>query len=218
MDGACEAEQTTLGPPDVFSARHLLLECLEEETEQLLGIIRSYVRRFNLALGDQAVTVALEVLQEVAVEALEHADRFAIRHTRQPRAWLLGIALNVIRRKRVEEARRSRREWQLGRLSGLHPEAANEHELLDQLMQSQAEDPEQEFLSKEQVSAMLSLVAEEDREILRLAFLEGFQREALAQWLGTAPSTARMRLHRALGRLRSAWRQYDTPEKGVGDE
>jgi len=52
---------------------------------------------------------------------------------------------------------------------------------------------------------MLSLVSEEDQQVLRLALLEEVKAEALAQRLGTTIGTARMRLHRALRRLRTAW-------------
>lgn len=84
----------------VSQARRLLLAFLTEHTATLLGSFRSYVQRMGLAQGQAIPTVALDVLQEVAVEALAHVDRFDPE--RQPMAWLLGIGMNVIRRKRLK--------------------------------------------------------------------------------------------------------------------
>ena len=50
----------------------------------------------------------------------------------------------------------------------------------------------------------------EDQQLLRLAILEDYEREALARKLGVTPGTARMRLHRALRRLRVAWYEQQT--------
>ena len=50
--------------------------------------------RMGLAQGQAMPDVALEVFQEVAVEALDHVDRF--RPDGQPMAWLLGITVKMI--------------------------------------------------------------------------------------------------------------------------
>ncbi len=85
-----------------------LIMFLTENTAPLLGTLRSYVQRMGLARGDDVPTIALEVLQEAVVEALKHADRFI--PTGQPMAWLLGISVNVSKRKKAELAQRARRE------------------------------------------------------------------------------------------------------------
>lgn len=78
--------------------------------------------------------------------------------------------------------------------------------------------PEQLVESDEQVSALLSLVSEQDRQILQLAFLEDFDRESLAHRLGTSNGAARMRLHRALNNLRLAWNaQQERLREGGSD-
>ena len=52
-----------------------------------------------------------------------------------------------------------------------------------------------------------------------LAFVQGFEREALAQKLGISPGATRVRLHRALKRLRLAWsEQYLKSQKGESNE
>ncbi len=92
-----------------------LLECIEQNVESLLGSISLYARRMRLDGEADARGMAVEILQETVVEALDHADSFTA--TRQPVAWLLGIAVNVIRRKKVEQAKHARREISLGLLA-----------------------------------------------------------------------------------------------------
>jgi DNA-directed RNA polymerase specialized sigma24 family protein len=82
---ADKARSVTFKPPTITAS---------DNVASLLGIIRSYVKRMGLASGEDVSAVALEVLQEVVLEALDHAGRF--NPTGQPMAWLLGIAMNVI--------------------------------------------------------------------------------------------------------------------------
>ncbi len=187
------------------ASRYRLLVFIADHTTPLYGTIRSYVARMEPVPSIDTGSVALEVMQEMVVEALSHASSFD--STRQPMAWLLGIALNIMRRRRSEEARRHRREVSLARLSLLHPELESESDLLDSIHHSAESGPEQLLESDEQARALLSLVPEKDQEILRLAILEDFDREALASRLGTTNGAARMRLHRALDHLRLAWKE-----------
>jgi RNA polymerase sigma factor (sigma-70 family) len=203
-------------PETSQDTKRLLLECIQDNMTVLLSTIRLYVRRMGLAVGMDVQTVALDVLQEVVVEALEHADRFAPE--RQPLAWLLGIAINMIKRKKVEQAKQAHREVLFGRLFAQRSDELSESELLDQINPPTMDGPEQAFEMDEQVQAMLSLVSEEDQQMLRLALLDGFKRDALAQQLGISAGATRMKLHRALSRLRAAWfAQQQTAQKGEHD-
>lgn len=206
-------------PPDTSEARMRLLTCLSDETTVLLGAIRLYVRQSGLAQGAEMNGVALEVLQEVAIEALAHADRFMA--DQRPIAWLLGIAINIIRRRKVERAKRSQRERPLrGLLAFPNSNSLDESEILDQVLPASTAGPEQIVEADEQGYELLALAPQEDREVLRLAFLEGFNRNDIAARLGVTPGAARMRLHRALGHLRAAWqaRHEKLEEGGSGDE
>ena len=75
-----KARSVTLNTP-ADSDNTKLIECIADNVASLLGIIRSYVMRMGLARGEEVSTVALEVLQEVVLEALDHADRFILRPT-----------------------------------------------------------------------------------------------------------------------------------------
>lgn len=199
------------------AARQQLIAFIAENTAPLLGTLRSYVQRMGLASGDDVATVAAEVLQETVVEALGHAQRFD--PTRQPMAWLLGIALNLMRRKKVELAKRSQRELSITQFSARQMELVSEDELFDGLINHVATlaGPEQEFEADEQARAILALVSPDDQQVLRLAFLLDFEREALAQRLGITPVAARVRLHRALSRLRAAWHAQQTADQRAAD-
>ncbi|MHB8599508.1 MAG: RNA polymerase sigma factor [Ktedonobacteraceae bacterium] len=198
------------------ATKQQLLEFLSEHTAPLLGTLRTYVQRLGLVMGDEASVVALDVLQETVVEALSHADRFDA--TRQPMAWLLGIAVNVIKRKKVEQAKRVRRELLLGSLSARYPEVASESDMLDLLIPATVAGPEQAVEADERACEMLSLVSLDDQQVLRLAFLEDFEREALARRLGTTTGAAGMRIHRALARLRMALNEQKKRRRGAEDE
>ena len=194
-----------------------IIEFITDNVASLLGIIRSYVKRMGLASGEDVPAVAIEVLQEVVLEALDHIDRF--NSTGQPMAWLLGIAINVIKRNKAELIKRSQRELSMSEISPLHEEHLSESELFDQLAANSSAEPDQEIAANEQAELLLSLVSPEDQRILMLAFLQGFEREALAQKLGISAGATRVRLHRALKRLRLAWsEQYLTPQKGESNE
>jgi RNA polymerase sigma-70 factor, ECF subfamily len=194
-----------------------IIEFITNNAGSLLGIIRSYVQRMGLASGEEVSAVALEVLQEVVLEALDHADRF--NPTGQPMAWLLGIAMNVIKRNKAELVKRSQRELSMSDLSPMQEEHLSESELFDQLAANSYAGPDQEIAANEQAELLLSLVSPEDQHILMLAFLQGFEREALAQKLGISPGATRVRLHRALKRLRLAWSELHlNSQKGESNE
>jgi RNA polymerase sigma-70 factor (ECF subfamily) len=180
-----------------------LLESIQEHAARLLGTLRLYVLRAGLAYGEQAQVVALELLQETVVEALDHADRY--RRDSQPMAWLLGIAINLMKRRKVANARQAQREVLLGKLVLQTPQLISEADLLDRLIAFPQAGPEQQIEADEQARDLLALVSIEDQRVLRLALLADCDCEALARYLGTNPGTARMRQHRALKRLRAAW-------------
>src|SRR5438874_6668485 len=213
-----KASSVTFKTPTVTASDNTkIIECITDNVAPLLGILRSYVKRMGLASGEEVPAAAVEVLQEVVLEALDHADRF--NPAGQPIAWLLGIAINVIKRKNAELAKRSQRELSMSDLSLKQEEHLSESELFDQLMANSSAGPEQEIAANEQAELLISLVSPEDQHILMLAFLQGFEREALAQKLGISPGATRVRLHRALKRLRLAWSdQHLKSQEGESDE
>ena len=196
---------------DVSAETHAALHhLLQEQSAFFLGIISSYVVRMDLARVETVQNVTLTVWQETVIEVLTHPGPFA--RASQPRAWVLAVAANVLKRKRHEMARLSRHEQPLG---GQLADDADMQEgaFFDRFADLVVPGPEQEVEAQEQVHEMLSLVSAEDRHILRLAILYDLDGQVLAHALGVQPSTARSRLHRALARLRAAWIRHEQHTK-----
>jgi RNA polymerase sigma factor (sigma-70 family) len=190
----------------------LLRHFIESETPALLGTLQVYVVRAGFVHGQGATLAAVELLNRVVVEALEHADRF--RPTGQPRAWLLGIAANLIKREQAERARRERREPLVSDMVPDLQDVLSEDELFDRLATMAATDPGKDLERDDAVAAILGHVSERDQAIVRLAILHGLDGKAVAQELGIKPGAARVRLHRALNRLREALAQAENAEDG----
>jgi RNA polymerase sigma-70 factor (ECF subfamily) len=181
----------------------LLRQFIAEKNEALLGTLRLYVVRAGLAGGRDAAPAATELLNQVVVQALAHAERF--RPSGQPMAWLLGIAANLIRRRQAERATRNRREPLVRDLYAGVQDAWSEDELFDRVASLDVGEPIADWEANEAASAILAHVSEDDGRVLRLAILYDLNGRALAQELGITPGAARVRLHRALNRLRAAW-------------
>ena len=175
----------------------LLCRFVENNADLLLRTLRIYAKR----AGFNETEAAKELLNEVLIEALEHAERFD--SSRQPMAWLLGIAANLISRKKTKTARRNKHEI-LARACAGNDKAISEDEIFERLAYFSVESVAKETEANEEADRMLALVGEEDRKVLRLAVLEEMDGKSLAQAIGTTPGAARVRLYRAIGRLREA--------------
>ncbi|MBV9230794.1 MAG: sigma-70 family RNA polymerase sigma factor [Chloroflexi bacterium] len=188
-------------------ARDSLHLFLREHSASLQGIISTYIVRMRLAQGDAVQTLATEVLSETTLEALRHADRFD--PATQPRAWLLSIATNVLKRKKASLMKRHYHEVLLSDLaSNFHSNTFQEQDrdFFDQFTHL-ASGPEDEIEERERVDELLSLVQPGDQEILRLALVHDLDAQALSRVLQVSPGAARVRLHRALNRLRTTWKR-----------
>lgn len=186
-------------------AAQTLAQFIEANANALLATLRSYVWHAGLVESAQIPDTALELMSQVVVEALAHADRFESMCS--PMAWLLGIAANLIKRKKVEKAKQYGRELNvrdLRKVQQFEPTLSDD-ELFDLVADLRVENWEQDVEAKERAEAMLRLVSAEDQQVLRLAILHELNGEMLARELRIKPGAARVRLHRALDHLREAW-------------
>jgi RNA polymerase sigma factor (sigma-70 family) len=182
-----------------------LRQFIEDETEVLHGTLRYYLFRAGLNDQEQPLDAAAsELLNEVVIQALEHEDQF--RTGGQPKAWLLGIAANLVKRKQVEFARRTRREPLVRDLYPGDEDRLSDDDLFDWLAALTDVSSAAALESDEQVSAILAGVSAEDQRVLKLAILHGLDGEELAKALDCKAGAARVRLHRALNRLRASYR------------
>lgn len=163
---------------------------IAREADDLRGTLRLYLLRAGINESPD------DLLNDVVVEALAHESRFD--STRAPRAWLLGIAANLIRRRRANAIRLHQREPLIRDLH--NDDAMSEDDLFDWLA-GIADDrtPEDELLLRE----LLAGISPEDAHVIQLGIISGLSGEALARTLGVAPGAARVRLHRAIARLRA---------------
>ncbi len=195
--------------------RKRLIQFLDVEIDSLTGILRVYAMRAGLA-GDED-TIG-ELLNSVVVEALAHAQRYD--PARPPRAWLLGIAANLVRRRQVEMARLNRREPLASDLLDGQPANLGEDELFERLATYADEISRQEIHTaiedRDSLTTALMLLSVDERRIVRLfaqCYLDG---DAMAASLHVTPGAARVRLHRVLAHLRRVW--PFTEENNVHDQ
>jgi RNA polymerase sigma factor (sigma-70 family) len=178
-----------------------LEQLIESERPALLRTLGHYVLRAGLASSRNADEMAEELLNEVVFEAFRTAER--LKPDVHPHPWLLGIAVNLVKRKQVEIAKRERREPLMRDLLPEIEVALSDEELFDQLPVLTAGMLDR-LEVKHDIDDLLACVSRSDGDLLRLAFFHDLNREALAKALNLSPSAARMRLHRALSRLRCA--------------
>ena len=184
-----------------------LVAFIRQESAELFAILRSYVVRMGLVSPVNPETVrqvTQEVMNEVIVEALHHADRYD--PARQPMPWLLGIGINRVRnqlRYRANSREIPVRDLYPGTQADL-----SDDELFERFGALIEADPAEQVEQESWIADMLAHLSEGDRQIIRLAILNDLNSVAVARELGISPSAARVRLHRALQRLRG-WFQME---------
>ena len=192
--------------------RQRLLQFLDAEMESLHGILQVYVQRAGLAGSEDA---ASELLNSVVVEALSHAQRYD--PARPPRAWLLGIAANLVHRRQAEAARLNLREPLAGDLLEERQESPGlDGDELFELLAAHAAEPGgagfgEDFEARDGLFGALKLLSVDERRVVQLFAQGNLDGDALAAVLHVTPGAARVRLHRALGHLRRVW--FFTEEK-----
>lgn len=195
---------------DSSTARQILRACLEEHADELLSTVRLYVAKAKFASREVLEDVAAEVFTEVAAQVLASADRFD--PARRPYAWILGVAGNVVKRRQAEFYRQAQREQLITDLN-LDPDAADisDSELFDRLAtinlqafdQIATDPPESTYETQEILAVAIGQLSPDDRTILRLALKHEFDCNLIASELDIKSGAARVRLSRAIQRLRT---------------
>lgn len=183
--------------------RNRLQAFISQHHHQLTATLRLYIIRSGLADSDSAEQLALDLLSDVTVEALDHAERFD--SARHPMSWLLGIGANLIKQRLDARYKREKREPLVRDLYAAHADVMSDGELFD-LLATYVEDGrslDDDLI----VTEMLNQLTPDERQIIRLAVIHDLNGDALAEALSIKPGAARMRLHRALRRLRALYHQ-----------
>jgi RNA polymerase sigma factor (sigma-70 family) len=180
---------------------------IEAYASSLAKTLRHYVLHAGLASGAGIAQVADELFNEMVVEALRTAHR--LKPEVHPKPWLLGIAANLIKRRQTELAKRDRREPLMRDLYPQMEETLSDEELFD-LLPTVTYGRVEEMEADESINHLLSALSRGDADLLRLALLHDLSGEALAKELHITAGAARVRLHRALNRLRATMHEGDT--------
>jgi RNA polymerase sigma-70 factor (ECF subfamily) len=131
-------------------------------------------------LGDR--TAAEDVVQEALLDlALETTDKPAVVGVP---AWLVRFAICRARNQRSSERSRARRQQVVGKR---RPEEAM---------------PDADYESREELEHALAVAEPEERAVLAMRFLHGWEYDKIADALETSQGAARVRVHRALANVR----------------
>lgn len=182
----------------------LLTRFIETHADSLMRILRSYVRRANIASNEEEIqNFTVELLSEIYIQVTRTSAHFD--PTRSPQAWLLGIAVNILREKKRESARIRQHEIPLNDLQRRNQDSGDSDEdALDRLTVLDGKGLEEDAEMRDEVQYLLSLVSEKDRYILELSYIHDLDGDALALELGCSYKAAQVRLWRARQRLRAA--------------
>jgi RNA polymerase sigma-70 factor (ECF subfamily) len=129
--------------------------------------------------------------QEVFVAAWSKLDRFDLGQPFTP--WVYGIARNMLRQRFRELARQRTRSMALDEIPASTASG---------LGASSGADGHASKLRAERALHHLQTLPDAEREILGLRIIEGLGAQAIAELIQSTPGSVRVRVHRALQRLR----------------
>ncbi len=206
--------QPSTGSSQMISSREIICREVEIRYSDLRASIQVMVVRSGLVEGEvRIIDTADELLHDAIETALRSADRFD--SARSVYSWALGIAVNKLKEMR-RDAKYEKKRVQV------FDDA--DHDSNDPVTQSVKEVPE-DVTAEERIDAvlygstnrskledqipkldeMLALVKEGERQILRLAIVEGLSGADLAAAFGIREGAAYVRLARAKGHLREVY-------------
>jgi len=144
--------------------------------------------------------LAADLTAEVFLAAIDSADSY--RPDRgAPRAWLAGVARNVVA---AEFRRQSRDRAAVRRVSG--------RRLLDADALGRIEERIDAEREVRKLYDALASLPRRDRALMELVYVDGLSVTEAADVLGVKPGTARVRLHRSRARLHIPLTQPVTEE------
>ena len=152
----------------------------------------------------QTEELAAEIVQETFVRIWDRCDKFEPSKGKFS-SWMFGIARNLA----IDKYRKLK----------IRPEAAqNDSEVLQMELapsdQPKVEEKVDTYLQREQVQIVLQELPDNQREIIELAYFQGFTHREIAKNTGIALGTVNSRARRALMKLGSLL-ENDHPVQGA---
>jgi RNA polymerase sigma factor (sigma-70 family) len=206
MDPAAPAIAITSAPRTQDRAAALRAG-LEADYPKLRRTVRNLVRTTGVAGGGNPEEVTDEVLQDAVARALAKTESYD--PTRPARPWVTGFAVKILKERQRAATKSASRTVAAGRTDA-GDEAPDPVDLLPSL-----DDVYELATQPQRLAELLGLVPPAERQLLRLRFVEDLDNREIAAVLGIKPVAARVRLHRALDRLRTVYldRQSRTGER-----
>lgn len=206
IDSALLSPSALSKPPqeedDLQAKRALLETAFHNERDFLLRVIERYLKHPGITMQWQEKReVALDVYSELYLEAMRTLGKF--NAAQAPVPWLLGLAQNVVLRKKHERGQDFKHAAQNVQVHSDSDES--DGEIFDRLTAASRyyhalESPLEKQAALDEI---LCNVSESEREILMLSMVHGLCSEAVGAQLGISAPAARKRLQRALETLRA---------------
>jgi RNA polymerase sigma factor (sigma-70 family) len=188
----------------------------ENDMQQLLDIVGSYVRNSRLAAtSHEEADLTYEIVSVTILRAFDLVEKKYRGQGFFP--WLLRIAGYCVKEKRREQTTQHWREPLMGDLLGRARGQMEDGDFFTVVHAFLIESPEQEISERMQLQQAFATLSAEDRKCLVMSIVQEYTHSEMMQHFGLNPSTQRMRCKRALDRLRAAWNALEEQKRGGED-
>jgi RNA polymerase sigma factor (sigma-70 family) len=202
---ALRAENAEASGETLAVKQRILQDVFDRQHNSLQNVLRSYIIKLDVAKGNEAQEMTLDLFSELYLVAMRTAEKFDASRSGLP--WLLRIGYHLVLRKRDEQMRLRKHEAPIADFRNSQgDEESADADVFDRLAAFRHQEGTVTPLEAHHAaSELLNLVNGEDRILLQLALVHGLSGEALARHLGIKPAAVRQRLHRAINRLKVAY-------------
>ncbi len=199
-------------PSELQNRRAILEKAFDDDRDALLGIIESYFRHPGITMTwQERREAALDVYSELFLEAMRTLEKY--NPARPTRPWLLGLANNVVLRKKHERSKAFARAAKTVQIASDDEES--DAEIFDRLIAVSQHYHALESPAEKQAALdeILCNVSESERQVLMLSIVHSLQSDVVGAHLGISAAAARKRLQRALENLRADYFARFSPQK-----
>lgn len=173
-----------------------LQQFITSEHKTIKRHLRMYILNWGLAYGAAVDDEVDSLLSDLVYEALRSQHRYDSE--RPPLAWLLGIAVNLIRRRLSGNARQ--REIPL---SDIQPDSyLSPSEIFERYLPGTKDANLENLENLEIWNKYLDTLSDVDKSIVNAKYRDGQKSDEIASDLNMKPATVRKRLSRILEQLR----------------
>lgn len=203
--------------PHLQHQRAILEAAFHDERLYLLRVIESYLKQPNISMSwSEKREVALDVYTELFLEAMRTLEKFDA--SLAPVPWLLGLAQNMVLRKKHQRGQEYQRALQNVQIQSENEES--DAEIFDRLTAASRHYHKLESPLEKQAALdeILRNVSDSEREILMLSIVHGLRSDVIGAQLGISAAAARKRLQRALETLRADYFKRFSPTENSATE